>query len=341
MKSMMLLLVAALGSMPCWSQQVLLPTEVKECGLARQLVQSGPNPGTAVTFLQQVGDNIVAAVHTRPISTGPAQGQVNVAIGTGTTQLVLCSANQGDRVLKQFAAGGQPRAASGEWVFASEPVQGRWTGRLLNFRTGQESPIELKGMLIAAALDGNRLAVVTQRNSFGRQLTGPGLLEIYDCDSLKLLSEGALDNAAMFSELYFTGPESLVLVDRAGVSFTPISLAGGVRAQMSVTLSGSDIDSLRNRPPGRISPGAYRILVHAYSPSSDGNHFFFLAGGGASEIRMIKFDQSGRQIASYGLRLQSGMTDRLAPMPWMITTTATGIVVGSLEGKAFAFERPL
>jgi hypothetical protein len=322
------LLFATVGSAPGWAQQVIPHQGNRDCALANQLVVAGAANKTEVTFFRQLGEDLLVAVRKGPIA-------------TAETELILCSTS-GDRVVARIPVRGQPRAAGGDWVFISEPFQGKSVGHLLNVRTGEETKLEFKGGIFGVALDGARLAVLTAQDPANPY--GSAILQVYDCPTRQAVGEVTLDVSPMFSDLYFASVDRLLMVRGGSVSVTSVSLEDGVRAQTPVTLNGSEIDSLlkwtqNQRVPqnGRVVP----VLLGAYVPSPDGNDMFFIAGPRSAEgLHLAKFDRSGKQLETYRVQVDIATSRQLMLSPLAISGTSDAIVIGSREGKAFVFARP-
>jgi hypothetical protein len=324
-----LLFAVGLVCGPCEAQEILLPTEARECGLLKQLAAESSAPGPKVSFLAPLGNDTIVGV----------RGAVGQA---GGETLIVCSPNQEDRVLARLPSNRRPLAAAGGRILIgdSTPVNGRVVAHILHVKTGEEITVETPRGFFASALSSKALALLGPGTGFTpSHRSGPSILLLYDPDTGRPTHEATLD-VSPISHLYFASPEMLVVAPAGTFSFVQVHLKETIQADPPVTLSGPEVRTASRSHDTSRSPGGLQQLIQAYVPGPDGSHFFVLPSPIREGVRLVKFDRQGTEIASYRLLPGSGRPERLSPSSRTVFSSATEIVVASFEGPLFVFRRP-
>lgn len=260
---------------------------------------------------------------------------VVVKLSAGTSLLVrkssdprdqMAAINVGEPIVTPFSA-----TAAGRWTFVGVRDAGGVAGRLVDLASGAVKPVVLNGTPWAAALAGDRLAVL------GGQPSAP-VLSIYACSTAELQQSIPVSVTVGPTRPWFTGADRLLLVDVASLYITPVvadpnrGWVGGSRIQ----LSGSDVtDVLSWRPPGK--PVGHTARVQAHFTSRNGNDVFVLHGD-----RVVEFDSNGRQLSAYrlGYTRAKKPAETMMAMQGVAEAGPEAIVLLSADGILHEFVRP-
>lgn len=229
-------------------------------------------------------------------------------------------------------------AADGRWVFLSVGNGISLTGAIVDMTTGQLRSLPTQGVPRASAVHGDLVAVSTEWN-------GQSQVSLFKCDSGALIGSVPLPVVVPATELYFAGPERLLIVDAGKIKVYNVRISDALKFDTSYELSGPDLSDVRDRAPRAVAVRGFSrgaILVHGYATSKSGDDLFFVsAPKGKVGVRMIQCDSSGRQTASYLLVDEAWKEPgTLHVEPQFIQVSEERISVLTQKGIASSFDRP-
>jgi hypothetical protein len=223
-------------------------------------------------------------------------------------------------------------AIAGNWAFVLEERPASLAGHLVNLTSGTSAPLALTGIPYFPAIDGDRLAILVDRN-------GSAFLEVYDCLDLHRTHEIPVAvEAPNLSMVVFTAPDRLLIVELVTARITPVSLAGGGVVSEKIQLRGVDI-GLATQPAVKTihrGPPSPRLALRPnFAMSAIGNYLFAVLSGPALVVG--EFSPDGAEVQSH--HLDYAREARTVVDSEKLKVQSNGLFVLGRDGVVRQFER--
>lgn len=270
--------------------------------------------------------------------------------GSGTVTELLAVSPDGSSQ-KLFTGAIQPSslAARDGQVFVSS-----WSGKetscqLIAAETGVGLEIPCTGPIGRAAVAGGRVAILSP----GKDTAALHIYKTPVEGKPVLESSMDLDPNSRGLILSFSNPERLLAIDPVEMLVTPYQFAAGKwTASTAIALQGPEANKTREwsktfTPPltatqygangAIVKQTAVRMnLIQGHVTARDGGDLFVLTGmPGEDGPRIVAFDRSGRQTASY-----RPAGDRKVLRPTLLSAIGDSLVILDRNGVRHEFQRP-